>query len=153
MQTTGNHMPGQIIEAKASPGDKPTGSGNENQRVSLSRSQIVSLAAAGLFIAFFLPWIQFFGNASGFDFAKEGKSYHPFYFLWSIPIFSGLTVLAGVKKRGQKAIATLTGLIPFLVLGWGLFQVGKDLFRILAVSSYASLALGMVILNVARRLK
>ena len=82
-------------------------------------SHVVSICAGGLLISFFLPWITFlFGKPSGLDFAKEGGK---FLFLWSIPIFSALTIFAGVTKQSQKIIAQLTGALPFAVLGFGLY--------------------------------
>ena len=51
----------------------PTNAAPENKTVSLNRTQLVNLCAAGLGVSFFLPWAQLFGaNLSGFDLQKMG---------------------------------------------------------------------------------
>jgi hypothetical protein len=51
----------------------PATAAPENQTVSLGRTQLVNLCAAGLGVSFFLPWAQFLGgNVSGFDLQKAG---------------------------------------------------------------------------------
>jgi hypothetical protein len=127
------------------------GPGNENQSVSINTSQLVGLCAAGLAVCFFLPWIQIlFGKPSGFDFAKQGEEY---LLLWSIPILSAITVIAGMAKLSQKVVAQMTGAVPFIVLGIGLYHIGKDLLKVLEIGAYAGLALGLVMFIIARRLK
>lgn len=131
---------------------QPAVTNSENQTVSLNKSQLASICAAGLFICFFLPWVNFLlGKPSGLDFAKEGGKY---ILLWAIPIFSAVTVFAGITKNpNQKAVAQLTGALPFFVLGAALYDGGKDILRMLEIGAYAGLAIGLVLFLVARRLK
>ncbi len=125
-------------------------SSNETSSATLSKSQAITICAVGLLICFFLPWISFLGSASGFDLTKVGgKS----LLLWSLPIFSALTILAGMTKNRSKSLAQFTGALPFFVLAYGLYNVGSDLIRILAIGGYLSLILGLALFILARRLK
>lgn len=126
-------------------------SGDGSQSVSLNMSHIVNICALGVLIAFFLPWINvLFGKPSGLDFAKEGGQ---FSLLWSIPIMSAITIAAGISKQSQKVVGELTGALPFCALGLGLYHNGQDLLKVLEIGAYASLASGLVLSVVARRLK
>ncbi len=124
---------------------------SENQSTSLNVSQAVNVCAAGLLGCFFLPWINFFlGKPSGLDFAKEGGK---FLLFWAIPIFCVLTIIAGITKQSQKIIARTTGELPFLILGYGLYQMGKDVLQIIEIGGWACLALGLVLFLLSWRLK
>jgi hypothetical protein len=126
-------------------------SGNENQSVSLNLSHAVNFCAAGLLVCFFLPWIDFFlGKPSGLDLAKEGGKLQ---ILWGIPIFCVLTIFAGLTKRSQKTVAQMTGALPFIVLGVGINDQGKDLMHVLGIGAYAGLTLGLLMFILPRRLK
>ncbi len=51
----------------------PSNSTQEDQDVSLNRTQVVNLCAASLGVSFFLPWAHFWGaGLSGFDLQKLG---------------------------------------------------------------------------------
>ena len=132
---------------------------NENQSVSINTSQLVSICAVGLIICFFLPWISFFfwGKPSGFDLAKLGAKAEgnavALVFLWAIPFFSLVTVLAGMVKQSQKNIAQFTGVLPCAALAYALFYHGSDLMKILEFGAYISLFLGLVLFILPRRLK
>src|SRR5687768_5300378 len=104
-------MPDEIVESSGSK-TSPASATENQQSVSLNRSQLVSLCATGLLICFFLPWINFFlGKPSGLDFAKAGEKY---ILHWSIPILCGLTIVAGMAKSSQKIVAQLTGALPVI---------------------------------------
>jgi hypothetical protein len=142
------------VEAKLQATGDPQHSATpkESLSVSFNMSQAVNICAAGLLICFFLPWIDvFLGKPSGFDFAKHegGRA----LLFWSIPIFCGLTILANITKRSPKIVAQLTGTLPFAVLTYGLYHVGKDLMQLLEVGAYAGLALGLLLFILARQLK
>ena len=77
-------------------------SGLANQIVSFTRIQLTNLCATGLGVSFFLPWAHFFfGTPSGFDLQKLGGEQR---LLWLIPIFSAITIFAGVTMRSQKFV-------------------------------------------------
>lgn len=146
-------MPDEIIESKTTPASNnpSTGSGNENQSVSINTSHLVSFCAAGLLVSFFLPWIQIlFGKPSGFDFAKEGQQ---FYALWGLPFFSLVTLIAGMTKNPVRVIAQITGCLPFAILIWAVSEAGSDLLKALAVGAYAGLGFGFALIILPRNLK
>src|SRR5258708_30416224 len=114
-------------------------------------SHAISFCAAGLFICFFLPWIRvFIVRPSGLDFAKEGGKC---LLLWAIPIFSALTLLTAITKGNQKTLAQFTGVLPFVALGFALYHNGKDILQALEFGGYVSLALGLVLFILPRRIK
>lgn len=73
--------------------------------------------------------------------------------LWSIPAFSAITVFAGMAKSSQKGVAQLAGALPFFALAYGLYNVGQDLMKIVAIGGYLSLGLGLALFILARRIK
>jgi hypothetical protein len=131
--------------------DPPAPASTEIQGVRLTRSHLVSFCAAGLFICFFLPWISFWlGKPSGYDFAKGGGNAP---LLWAIPILSAVTVFAGLAKKGAKLMGYITGVMPFVVLGYSLYHEGSDLLRALAIGAYLGLTLGLVLIILPFRMK
>src|ERR1700676_429080 len=102
----------------------------DNQTVSLGRTQLTNLCGLGLGVSFFLPWAHFFfATPSGFDLQKLGGEQR---LLWLIPIFSAITIFAGITKRSQKIAGQLTGALPFLVGIYWYHKLGSDLTQILA---------------------
>lgn len=142
-------MPDEITitpKSESSPTTVP-----ENQTVRLGRTQLVNLSALGLGISFFLPWANFFGaTPSGFDLQKLG---HEQRFLWLIPIFSAITIFAGVTKRSQKIISQITGALPFCVGAYWYNKLGSDLTHILMYGAFLSLIFGTALLILSRKSK
>ena len=123
----------------------------ENQTVNLGRTQIVNLCALGLGISFFLPWANIFGaNISGFELQKAGGGQ---LLLWLIPIFSAITIIAGMTKRSQQIAGQLSGVLPFAVGVFWYIKLGQDMFQVLAFGAYLSLACGLALLILARKSK
>ena len=130
---------------------EPTATVPENQTVSLTRKQLTNLCAAGLGVSFFLPWAQFFGgNISGFDLQKLGDEQK---LLWAIPIFSALTIFAGVTNRSQKIVGQLTGALPYIVGLYWYSKLKDDLFHILTYGAFLSLAFGAALTILTRKTK
>ena len=144
-------MPDEItIKPKSESTATPTSSG-QNQNVSLSRTQLVNLCAAGLGVSFFLPWARFFGaNLSGFDLQKMGNEQR---LLWLIPICCAITIFAGASKRGQQIAGQLTGVLPFCVGVYWYTKLGHDLFQILSYGAFLSLAFGLALFILPRKSK
>ena len=118
----------------------------------MTKSQAINVCATGLLICFFLPWAQILGQGiSGFDLQKLGGSQK---FLWLIPISCGLTIAAGYLKQGQKVAAEFAGVLPFLVAGYWIHQLGFDVVKnLLASGAYGGLALGGVLLVLSAKSK
>jgi hypothetical protein len=118
-------------------------SSTETQSVGVNTSLAVNICAVCLCICFFLPWIGFFGTASGFDLAKTGGKA---LILWSIPIFSVITILINVITKNRiRIVAQFTGTFPFVGLAYGLYHLKIDFMRILAIGGYLSLILGLAL--------
>jgi hypothetical protein len=143
-------MPDEItIKPKSE--STPATAAPENQTVSLGRTQLVNLCAAGLGVSFFLPWAQFLGgNVSGFDLQKAGDGQ---LLLWLIPIFCAITIFAGVTKRSQMIVGQLTGALPFCVGIYWYNRIGSDLTHILAYGAYLSLIFGAALFVLPRKAK
>jgi hypothetical protein len=123
----------------------------ENQTVSLGRAQLTNLCALGLGVSFFLPWANFFGaQLSGFDLQKLGNEQR---LLWLIPIFSAITIFAGITKRSQKIIGQLTGALPFCVGAYWYYKLSSDLTRILMYGAFLSLIFGTALFILPRKSK
>lgn len=110
---------------------------------------MANLCAAGLALCFFLPWMDFgLGKLSGFEIQNHsdvGK------FFWLLPILCALTILAGVTRKSQQIAGQLAGAAPFAILAYGLSQMGRSLFDVLAPGGWLGLVLGTVLFLVARR--
>lgn len=130
------------------PTGPPSTTDTDHPRVSLNLSQIVSLCAAGLLVSFFLPWINFLGlKLSGFELGKSGDKG---LLLWLIPVLGALVIFAGITRRSQKMVAQLVGVLPFFVLGYGIYREGKDLLQVLGMGAYIALLLGAVLFVLPR---
>jgi hypothetical protein len=120
-----------------------------DQTASPSQTHLVNLCALGLGVSFFLPWANvLFGSVSGFDLQKAGDAQ---VLLWLIPILCTITVVAGIAKRSNRLVGTITGLFPFIVGLYWYYQLGTDLFRMLTYGGYLSLICGTALIVLSRR--
>ena len=145
-------MPDEIITRPKSESEgRPAAAAPDNQSISLTRAQLTNLCAAGLGISFFLPWAQVLGaNLSGFDLQKVGDAQ---LFLWLIPIFCTITILAGMTKRSQKIAGQLSGALPYCVGIYWYKRLGSDLTHILTYGAYLSLICGAALFILPRKSK
>ena len=128
---------------------KPTTGAPENQTVSLTRTQLTNLCAAGLGVSFFLPWANvLFGTISGFDLQKLGDEQK---LLWAIPVFCAITIFAGVTNRSQKIVGQLTGALPYIVGIYWYSKIKDDLFHILTYGAFLSLIFGAALFILPRK--
>jgi len=116
-----------------------------------SLQKIEVICAIGLFISFFLPWGKLFSfTGSGYDlaanFGGEAK------FAWLIPLSSIVVIVVAFYEHGTntndfgKTYSIIAGALPFIGLLYGLFQIGKDLFEVLAIGAYLSLMIGLILI-------
>jgi hypothetical protein len=144
-------MPDEITIKPKSESAATSTSSEQNQNVSLGRTQLVNLCAAGLGVSFFLPWAHFWGaNLSGFDLQKLGGGQR---LLWLIPICCAITIFAGITKRGQQIAGQLTGVLPFCVGVYWYTKLGRDMFNILTFGAFLSLAFGLALFILPRKSK
>ena len=136
-------------EINVRPKSESAASPPENQTVSLTRSQLTNLCAAGLGVSFFLPWAQFFGgNISGFDLQKAGDEQR---LLWAIPVFCVITIFAGLTKRNQQIAGQLTGALPYIVGVYWYMKLKDDFFHVLAYGAFLSLIFRAVLFILPRK--
>jgi hypothetical protein len=93
---------------------------------------------------FFLPWINLlFGRPSGYDLqqlpSEEVK------LVWLIPLTALLALFSAIAKTGVLTTSQIAGAMPFLALIYYRVKLGEELFQILQIGAYLSLALGAVL--------
>lgn len=84
------------------------------------------LFCAGIMVlAFFMPWVQFFGlEASGYALSKfgdEGKV------AWLIPILAGLVVLVSLNGKDNRALGIAAGVLPILAAVIGIVKLMEEM--------------------------
>lgn len=140
-----------IVKPKPESNETSTERNQQKQTANAGRSQALVLCATGLGISFFLPWARIlFGTPSGFDLQKLGDRHR---LLWLIPVFSIITIIAGITKRSQCLAGQLSGILPFVVGIYWYTKLGNDMWRILNYGAYLSLLFGAVLFLLARTLK
>ena len=117
-------------------------------------NQPINWCALGLIVFFFVPWVKFWAfQGSAYDIAVNiGETTA---ILWAIPALSIITLVAGLSGFKQKNMAVLTSMSPFVALGYGMTELGTDIFQILTVGAWLTCltAVGMFIANMAQREK
>jgi len=97
--------------------------------------------AIGMIGFFFLPWAQLFGaNGSGYELSKFGSYGN---WAWVIPITAVVTLVISLSGNSAKPLHIVTGLLPYAGVAYGLSQMGKDLFHVLAIGVYLTLLAGL----------
>jgi pSer/pThr/pTyr-binding forkhead associated (FHA) protein len=87
-------------------------------------SKLVTICAAGLLAAFFLPWVQLFGvGVSGYDLGKLGSYGN---YAWIIPILAGAAILVSISGASNRGIGALAGIVPLAAIGYGLLRLSRD---------------------------
>jgi hypothetical protein len=110
---------------------------------------IILVCSLALIGCFFLPWIKFlFGIPSGYDLQQlpsdEAK------LVWLIPATALVALLAAIAKQVVLVTAQIAGAMPFLALIYYRVKLGEELFQILQIGAYLSLALGSILFIAAR---
>lgn len=80
-------------------------------------SKPVAACAAGLIVAFFMPWAPgLFVTMSGYDIAQIG-SYATF--VWAVPVLAGATLALTFLGLDNRLLGAVTGLLPLGVVMYG----------------------------------
>ena len=101
-----------------------------------------SLAAAALLLAFFMPWIALIVGGRGVDVMRT----ETYSFVVILPLLSAVLLVLSLLHRRVVWLRRVTGLVPFLILAYGLYHIGVDLFRGLMLGAWLSLIAGAVLL-------
>ena len=119
------------------------------QTLTLKRSHLVSLFAAGLGVCFFVPWVNMvFIRPSGFDLQHEGGVA---FLFWAMPALAAVALVAGLSGKQYRVAGQLAALTPFAILGYGISQQGSDLLRLLEPGAWIALVCGCALFIAARR--
>lgn len=91
-------------------------------------------------------------KASGLDFVqRSGAAALP---LVAIPFFGIVALLAVMtKSSGVKTAGQIAGVVPLFVLGYGFYDSGADLLKMLDVGAYVGLIAAFVTIGLTTRLK
>lgn len=101
-----------------------------------------SLAAAALLMAFFMPWIALIVGWRGVDVMRT----ETYSFVVILPLLSAVLLVLSLLDRSVAWLRRLTGLVPFLILAYGLYHFGANLFQGLMLGAWLSLIAGAVLL-------
>ena len=108
----------------------------------IARNLPTFIACVAMAIAFFMPWLTFFGlGVSGNSMGQIGGEGQ---LAWGVFI---LAVLAGVMHlvSPSKLFNVLAGVVPFALLFYYASKMGKDLFQVLGPGAYLTLISGLVL--------
>jgi hypothetical protein len=113
---------------------------------------VIMVCSLALIGCFFLPWIKFlFGTPSGYQLQQlpsdEAK------LVWVIPVTALIALVAALTKKSVLVAAQAAGAMPFLALIYYRVKLGQELFQILQIGAYLSLALGAVLFIAPRFLE
>jgi len=153
MYQTGLEQKPQAENSQTSPPAAPVSPPNPNN-VEWNRGvhSAIALCSLALIGCFFLPWIKILlGAASGYDLQQLPGA--EVKFVWLIPVFAFLSLLAAVMRQSATAAASFAGIVPFLLLLFYGTQLGKEFLETLQVGAYLSLALGALLLILPQLLK
>lgn len=102
-----------------------------------------TIAAIGLFVAFFLPWIAMFGGRmSGADIQRHFTSYR---LIWLMPLLAVVVVVLNVAKLPAQLFKQLAGASPFVILiyaGYRLQANVGDFLKLLEYGAWVALVCG-----------
>lgn len=145
---TGTQQPQEQI-----PSTGPTAKTAERSCSSFSSSQqtLASIAALGLLISFFVPWITFLGTKiSGLDIQKNFSSYQ---FVWVLPLFAVIALVANFLNKHVALACRVGGAVPFCILAYSMNQLGIDVWKSLLPGAWMALASGLILAWVPDRMK
>ena len=107
--------------------------------------KLESVCAIAIVVAFFLPWAQLFGfSASGYGVTKLGSYAN---LLWLIPAAGLLALVLNLQASPHRTTGgVIAGLMPWLALVFAVADVGNNLFHLLSIGAYVTLAASLTLL-------
>lgn len=137
-------------EAKSTPSPQPPAPRQSERNGTIC--SLIGLCSLGLMGCFFLPWINLFlGRPSGYDLQQFPSD--EIKLVWLIPLTALLALFSAVAKKGVLTTAQIAGAMPFLALIYYRVKLGQELFQILQIGAYLSLALGAILFIAPRFLE
>ena len=110
------------------------------------RHHLTSIASAGLFISFFLPWINLLGSQlNGLDIQRNFSSYK---FVWIMPLLAIIALVMNIAKLPTRSISQLAGVSPYAILFYTAYYLDSnvsDLSKLLEFGAWLALLFGAVL--------
>jgi len=125
-----------------------------NQRIYIDRREMAVSSktlkfwlALGILGTFFLPWLEISSfPLSGYELLVYENYRKVYWFIGVIP-FTAIILAFNYKfNQKVKGMAFMTGVIPFIVLGFGSLLLHINLFLILSFGAYLTLFLGIILI-------
>ena len=114
--------------------------------VSPLRHHLISIAAAGLLISFFLPWITMLGaKLTGMDIQKNFSSYK---LVCVMPLLAIIAFVMNIAKLPARGICQFAGTSPYVILIYAAYRLNSDvsdIFKLLESGAWLALLFGAVL--------
>lgn len=126
---------------------------------------LLTIAAAVIIVAFFLPWVKFGGSFSGYELPDLAnsigklKSFKTWtgrfdinvYFVYSlflVPLSAVAVIVLSSLGKNAKPAAWVTSVLPLAGLVYGFVRKGADVFSRVEIGGWLTIAAAVVMLLV-----
>lgn len=111
------------------------------------RKQIAIVCSAILAISFFFPWFQLlFVKVSGLMLGNEPGLQK---IVWLMPILALITFIAALSGTKLQGLGQIAGAVPFVFLGYALYENGGGFLQIILPGGWAALVSGAALFALA----
>lgn len=124
---------------------------------------LVTLSAAVIVVAFFLPWVKFGGSFSGYeipDIARvvgKATSFRSWtgrfdinvylvYALYLVPIGAVAVLALGINGNNSRPVAWVTAAMPLAGFVFGLIRMGFDIFSRIGLGGWLTILAAIVMM-------
>jgi len=124
---------------------------------------LLTISAAIIVVAFFLPWVKFGGSYAGYEIpdiarvvgkatslkAWTGKfdiNVYLVYVLWLVPICAAAVLVMKVMGKDASLVAWFPAVVPIAGFLYGLVRAGMDIFSYIALGGWLTIIAGLVML-------
>lgn len=135
------------------------------RKKSTSPVNLLTLAAAVIIFAFFLPWIKFGGSYAGYEIPdlantigklKSFKTWtgrldinvYLVYSLFLVPVSAAAVVIFNLRGRNAKPAAWVAAVLPLAGFIYGFARRGMDVFSRIEIGGWLTMAAAGVMLLV-----
>lgn len=115
--------------------------------ITIRREHFAAICAVSLIASFFLPWVHtLLASQSGFQFSQQGDKALLF---WIMPVAALLALVGSLSKHeATHVLCVLAGLMPFIILGYGLYREGSAILKMLDNGAWLGFGSGLVLILV-----
>jgi len=124
---------------------------------------LLTISAAVIVVAFFLPWIKFGGSFAGYEIpdiarvvgkatslkAWTGKfdiNVYLVYALWLVPICAAAVLAMKATGKDASLVAWFPAVVPLAGFLYGFVRAGLDIFSYIALGGWITIIAGVVML-------